>query len=199
MTIILLAIGITAGAAGCTADQVEEIKAAVASIAGQRETVQMAADKAVADKAEMDAEIAAMPDGPAKDKAVAKSEKIGKIIEAYQEWLDRADATISALQAGLVEANDALDVAEAGLHATTPYLPLPWGALATGIGGLTIGLLRAYQNRKAGRNIAASVADIVAKELDLSPESAARLSAAQGATAKRIVDEAQGTKAVVPF
>jgi len=91
------------------------------------------------------------------------------------------------------------DVVETGVEVAKPWLPQPWGMILTAVAGLVIGLLRAGHNRKAGRELAASVAPAVIAASVANPHYPKRLAATQSAAVKAIVDEMQGKKIKLPF
>ena len=87
------------------------------------------------------------------------------------------------------------------VRGVSPFIPVPFvGEILAGLSGLTLGLVRAAANRRAARAIALGIE--VAKDangtVDLNSK-AKVVSTAMGAAGNRIVDEAQGKKAALPF
>ena len=152
-------------------------------------------EKAKGDLARMEAEIGAMPEGSEKETAMKVAAKISEGIAASEKWLGKATQTVGVLEAALVNAQDGFDVAQAALDAAKTVAPPPWGYLASVLGGLVLGLIRAGYNRWTARKIVRSVDGIVAPD----KTAAAAISLIQGASGKRIVDEAQGKKLALPI
>ena len=86
-------------------------------------------------------------------------------------------------------------MAQASVEAAAPYIPSPWGPLISLAAGLTIGLLRSAQNRSLGRRVIQSIDDRVKPTAD----EAMKINIAQGASGRRLVDEAQGKTLKLPF
>jgi len=181
---------------GCNELDIEAMKAEVSELrkdaAAGREALELSREQ----RAELAEAIAALPEGKTKDALVQVLNGLDVRIEQISGVLLNADEALGDYEMRLANARDGLDVAEATVQSTATFLPPPWNAMLAAGGGLILGLLRAAQNRKHGRAIAGSV-DGRLTELD--PAAAAAISAAQGAGAKRIVDEAQGKKLKLPF
>ena len=99
---------------------------------------------------------------------------------------------------GVVESAEYVDSIVKGV---SPYIPVPFvGEILAGLSGLTLGLVRAAANRRAARAVALGVE--AAKDTNGVPDlkgKASLVSATMGASGNRIVDEAQGKKAALPF
>ncbi len=182
---------------GCTPEQVGKFKAAISSINDQRPAYeQMAADIEVKIQ-ELDAYIAALPEGEERDKALAvRAEWVGKYLIAAN-WLDKADRTVGEYNALIAEADDVWDIAIATVQAGAEYVPAPWGKLIL-LGTSVLLGIRARKNRLIGREVARSVQPFVTAALVDSTE-AAPILAKQSDAAKRLVDEAQGKKFSLPI
>ncbi len=197
---IMLCVGLVAP--GCDSASIQSLKDTVQKLTGQADQVQISIAKMIDQKQAIDRAILDMPEGPRKDQAIAMSEDIGEAISTGQKWLGPAQATLERYKAELADATDSLDVADASVKAVAPMLPPPFNLLLTGVGGLVIGLIRAAQNRKAGRNIAASAEPFIVNGFTadgIGESVKADMRKAQGSTGNRIVDEAQGKKFAMPF
>lgn len=173
---------LTPGMGGCNSQQIEDLKGDLAAAQQLLADVQQA-------KAEFDTAVATLPEGEERDRMLQGSAEAQAVI-------DKTQATIERLSQQLAEADDLLDIIGAGAQSAAPLLPVPWNALAGAVAGLAIGLIRAGHNRAVARRIAQSVDDKLAS---LSPEDAAAISLVQGATGKRVVDEAEGKVLALPF
>ena len=119
-----------------------------------------------------------------------------------QQITQQIAAGFAAIQAAAANApteEEAInDAVTAALEVAAPLIPQPWGALVYAVGGLALGLIRARQNRAAGRAIAASV-DPIVQAANLSDAQKAAIRIKQGAAGAAIVDEAQGARTPRPF
>jgi len=160
---VLAAVTIPFAVTGCNNEDVATFKLALA--------------QAEADMAKIQADVAALPDGPEKEKAKELLTLVKSRVESLNSRLKEIEDTPGLIQSVTSEIGTAV-----------PGVVGSWIAL----GGIALAsILRAAQNRAAARQIVASVDTI------LSDEQKATITG-QSATAKRIVDEAQGTKARLP-
>ena len=135
-------------------------------------------------------ELSKLPDGAKKDSLLALETKFTYYLKTSATWVDQAEKTLIALDAG----QNPWDVAESTITGITKLIPPPYNII--GMGALAaLGFARAYQNRKAAKSIVLSVNPIVKKN----PSKLESISDAQTISAKRIVDEVQGKKFSLPI
>jgi hypothetical protein len=188
MTRFLLITVLALSLAGCNADQ-------IAALSEQLSQTQTVLDQAVAAKTDIDTTIASLPEGELRDRAIAYSQHLQGVI-------DKASVVLPRMRDELVRAEDTLGVISAGVNAAAPLIPPPWGTIVAAVTGLALGLFRAAQNRSAARRIAASIEQNAGADgtINLSdPAIKDKVRSVQGATAGRVVDEAQGKVASLPF
>lgn len=184
----------------CDAQQVADMKAQLTQVQTQVDKYAPMLNQVTEQKAKVDALIASLPDGSAKDKAQEVSAELGKYIPVLQNIVDTSQKAISDLNANLKDAQTSIDVAEAAINTGAPFIPPPWGTIVAAAGGLVIGLIRAGQNKQAAKNIAATVDPIVQKAIAENPAVADQISAKQTNAAAKIVDQVQGSVAsILPF
>jgi len=116
---------------------------------------------------------------------------------------DLGEAIASAVAAAEEDTKEAsAQAAKEAVDVVAPFLPQPWGSFASMAAGLVLGLMRASANRKAARRMATAIelqqGDNGTINFD-DETTRDNLSAGMGATAKRIVDEAQGKASSLPF
>lgn len=173
---------------GC---QLEQMKQDVEKAKTQIQAYQLQMGQVKQERDKLKFAISKMPEGEERNKAI-------KYVAVLDEWLLKADLAlaklkglVTELEAELETATTDADATEAAARGAAGILPQPWQAFALFGIGLAGGLFRAAHNRRAGRNVAASVNEHV-KALDASEK--AGLGVLQTNSAKRLVDEAQGTK-----
>jgi len=204
LLLLLIPLFLAAALPGCTGEQIRQAKATIATITAKAGAVQAEVDQAVAEKAELDARIAAMDPGPERDRAVALSAELQKVADVGRDWISKANESLSRLNAKLADADDALDLLEAGVEAAEPAIPVPWGSLVGFGSGLVFGLIRAWRTKTAAKNVVTSVQPAVDMYLDPDerPERGERrktLVGGQTEAARRLVNEARGKKSGLPF
>lgn len=111
---------------------------------------------------------------------------IRRVVDA----VERANAALADLDAGIQSAESAPDVLEAVGSTASAYVP-GYGPLVGLVLTTAAGFWRAFVNRKAARNIAKSVQPAVN---GLGRPAKNDIERAQTKAAKRIVDESQGKK-----
>lgn len=192
--LILLIIG---GCAFLQSQSSADAKANLLKAEAAVEEVQSALSLALEQKAQILVLIESLPDGELKDTAVAKLSNVESVISALQQKVEITKATLETLNREIADAKSWLDIAAGTVTAVAPLLPAPWGAIAGAVGGLVIGLLRAWRNKKAAIAVIQSVQPIVTKAL--TPAVSETLSAKQGSAGQALVDAAQGKGTVLPF
>jgi len=196
LIVAVVAVIVCAMLCGCT---VEDRAALTQQAVVVREHVDAAEAQiaAISDElANADEAIALLPEGKAKDEARAYKAGLEDALTRTQAVIAQGKVVLDEIAAGLADSGDAFDVAQVAITAAGKVAPPPWGALGAGLAGLVLGLIRAAYNRAAGRRVIASVDGYV---MPSEPGEAAKLSVAQGAGGKRLVDEAQGKKLALPF
>jgi len=196
LVLMLLLTAIVTIPVACNPQQIAELKVQAAEmradLAAGRQQLELTRDQRV----RLAEAISEMPEGKEKEKFKAVLDTVDQRIEQVTGYVLNVEDALNEFEAKIANADDPLDVADAAVQTTAPFLPPPWNALLAAAGGLAIGLVRAAQNRIAARSIAASmeghVTGLTATEVDA-------ISAAQGAGGKRIVDEAQGKKLKLPI
>lgn len=194
VAVVLVGVALPVALTSCVPSQVEETRAVIAQIKADMITISAEVATAKADLAEMEAAITAMPEGREKEVATEVAAKVSEGIAASEKWLGKATQATTALELALADAQDGFDVAEAVLNTARDIAPPPWGYLASSLGGLVLGLIRAAYNRSVARKVIRSVDTLVQPDGNRS----AIISAAQGAAGKRMVDEAQGKRFALP-
>jgi len=186
-TIIIVAGLLLVAAAGCNQDQIAD---AQATLAGVREQI---AEAEAQHQVLVDA-IEAMPPGEDREAWASRADDLA-------QWIAQADDVAGDLERHLADATDGLDVAGGVIQSIAPFIPPPFNGLVIFVGGTVIGLIRAAQNRSAARRVVQSIeAAKDAGKVDFeSVDVKNRLSVQQGATGKRIVDEAQGKASALLF
>lgn len=195
IAVVLVGVALPIALTSCVPGQVEETRAILTQIRADMAGVSVQVAMAKADLVKIEADIAAMPEGAEKEAAIKVAAKISEGIAASEKWLGKATQTASALDLALLNAEDGFGVAQAVLDTARDVAPPPWGYIVSSFGGLLLGLVRASYNRWTARNVVRSVDPLVTPD---GPDAAA-ISAAQGAGGKRLVDEAQGRRLVLPF
>lgn len=131
----------------------------------------------------------AMPDDELSDELRVRLEKVDRMLAA-------AEAKLPELQAALDDADgDVLEAVEGAVPVLAGALPPPWNAVAPPLAIAVLALIRSAYNRASARRLARSIDPY----LQPSTDEARRISAAQGAGVKRIVDEAQGKRLAIPL
>lgn len=174
---------------------VDAFKAQIATLASQRDNLEKVVQEAEAQKANITALLELLPEGEAKEKALVLNQKLDLVITSANERLPALLTAIDELNERAQKAETAWDLADAGVQSSAPLIPAPWGQLVL-LGWSVVSTVRAVMNRRAGKQIAASVEG----KLNLTePGIKADIRSQQGATAQRIVDEAQGKAFSLPL
>jgi len=176
IVVVLLALCASVGMT-CSAEDLAQIRQAVDRLQDQVIVLQE-------QKEDIDAVIAALPEGDVREQAEAAR-------DALLPKLEQAQASLTVLQDRLANATDALDVVEAGAEVAKDVIPPPYGAAIGGIVGLAVGLFRAWRNKETAKQVIRSV-DGVVKPTDME---AKVIRERQGASGNALVDAAQGKKA----
>ncbi len=192
--ILLLLSPLLIASSGCNSQQIEEIKSKLTATKDKVVDLQVSVDTAIAEQAKLQSAIVKMPDGSEKDRAIALAAGFADVIEIGQKSLGLAENALIELQGRLAHAQDAWDVADAGVKTAAPFIPPPYGTALLGIWGAVM-TLRARHNRKAGKEAIASVSPF----LDMNDQAKNTVRSRQGPAAKRLVDEAQGKKFAFPI
>lgn len=131
---------------------------------------------------------------------VKSVEKASAVVKQTEDGLAKATEAITTLEKVVSSATDTAGLIEEGGKAAAQYVPGGYGPLVVLAATTVASLVRASQNRTAARNIAAAIEQVKSDgKVDFAaPDTASKLSAAMGSTAKRIVDEAQGDALRLP-
>jgi len=195
--LLVLMLGLGTGTVGCSlldrGESLEAIKAQAAMLEQDAAVARQVATQLKAQAEALDVVIAAMPEGPERDKAVALRDHVVTALAKVQVFLDKAAPALVEINAVVQEANDALGAIEAAAATGTAFLPPPWNMIALGV-PLVFALIRAWRNKQNGLAAIKSVNGVVQKALKADPSLAGTLSVAQGAGAKALVDQAQGSR-----
>lgn len=169
----------------------EQLKTYSNQLAQTSAQIHGALDEASRAKNILKVQLEAEPEGETRDKILAAIAKIDEQEAKYYPYVEQIDTKIQTLNNLLAGATDNLDVIQTTVNTGAGFLPPPWNVLASFAGGLAIMGIRSYQNRKAAKSIAKSIektgAGVTLRD------NAAVVNSIQTETAKRIVDEVQGT------
>ncbi len=186
MTLLLLGCCLMS-LSGCNAEQIALLRQGLVEARDVLETAKTEAVEIEADILVWDELIADLPEGDSKERAIRTRQRLvgglGKAEGIIDKAAEKADEVLLRLQ----DAENAWDVADAGVKTAAPLLPegprtwllLGWAIIAS---------IRARLNRVAGRQISTSLQSVVSG----GDFNAAEVRAIQGKTAGKIVDEAQG-------
>jgi hypothetical protein len=159
--VILLCVLCVSVVTGCSDTQIEGLRQAITNSEQQIQRVDQVVAKLEADKAAMDAQIAAMPEGKEKQQAQEVSAAYAKGIEAAKAAKISIQAALADYKARLATAEDEVDVITGAIQTSIPYLPpqaQPYGALALLGVGLIGALVKAFRNGSRARTNAAEAA-----------------------------------------
>ena len=175
---------------GCNAEQIAKLRSGINVIRGDRDIIEQMVMEAEIQRIQL---TKAIPDLEGREKALAieMAEKLDLVITTANDKLIVADKTLEILQKELADAQDGLDVLIATLNTTAQSVPAPYGLFA-GLAATVLVGIRAARNRQAARQIASSVDGLLTDEQKATIKG-------QNDKAKRIVDEAQGTKRIWPI
>ena len=185
-------------AGGCSPPTIEQTQAAVATLDEQAAQISEVVQVAKAQLVAAEAQIAALPPGEARDTAERMRAEALALIDKGEPTLAKVQASLALARARLEGATDGVDAAAAAIEAAQPWVPAPYNLLIPWAAAGLLGIRNAY-NRWRGWKLASSVQDLVMPGGCMSEDTAKKLSAAQGAGVKAIVDEAQGKKLKIPI
>ncbi len=191
------ASGLLLSASGCNAEQIAALKGTINKTQVEVDAVEAAVDRLEEEKVQLDTDIVQMPPGKERERAEIISDKLGKVIDAGKYRLGQLDKILTDLETRLADANDAWDVADAGVKTAAPFIPAPWGPLVLATWGAVM-TYRSNRHRAAGRNLARSVDSSLGIEKMTDAEKAV-IRSRQSPLAARIVDEAQGNAFKMPL
>jgi len=181
---------------GCDSGQMARMREALSSARQTAATFDGAVDQLKQKKAEVDAAIADMPDGPEKTEAKAVSEELAQWIARYDRGRLLAMEKITELEAKLATAQDEIDAFEAVGTTAAPYAGVyaPLVALAV---GFAASVWRAVKNGKAAKAGADVIRAVETAKVNgvvnfADPATVKVLSAVMSEGGKALVDKVQG-------
>ncbi len=195
--ISLLAIVLVAAAVltGCKPGQIEWMKAELQNSQADLARFEKALDATVAKQTEKAQDIAIMPPGPAREKAVDQYNQTNKVIKISRSAVGGTATLLGELARELETVKDEPDMLEATGKTIAPY--------AGGYGPLVLlgfstaaAVWRAVRNRGIAVNAVASVDADIDK---LTPEEKAQIFAKQTPATRRLVRQVQGKNISLPI
>ena len=195
ISLLLIVLVATAVMTGCDPGQIEWMKAELQTSQADLAQFEKDLDAVVALQTEKAQDIAIMPPGAAREKAVDQYNQTNKVIKISRAAVGGTANLFGELSTQLETVTDGPGMLDASTKTIAPYFG-GYEPLVLMGGGLIVALWRAYRSRSGARNLARSVNNEIKK---LTPEQLTAIAAKQTPEAKRIVDEAQGKKWSLPI
>lgn len=190
---------------GCSTEQLalaeKRLEQTQTTLAATQRTLDQLEQQAVATREQA----ATQPAGPEQTRLVEAAARIEAVIAQAKPIVTAAQAAASGAAREIAQASDATDAVlgtvQAAADVGAPFIPV-WGGIVGLLVTNVITLIRNYRNRAAARAIPRSIELVQGADgkVDFDdPTTQDNLRAMQGATAARIVDEAQGKRLALPF
>ncbi len=194
-SLLLIVLVAAAVLTGCNSEQIAQFQARLQDSQADLGRIEKALDAAVNSQAEKAQDIAIMPPGPAREKAVDQYNQTNKVIKISRSAVGGTANLFGELAKELETVTDEAGLIEATGKTIAPYAGGygPLIVLATGLIGAGI---RAVQNRRAGVNAVESLDEVVA---NLTPAEKAKIIAKQKPATRRLVRYVHGKNIGLPI
>lgn len=206
LAIVVITIAMALPLVGCESAMAPDIQAIHTQASYALDVAKDALDQAQATQAQLARDLKAMPAGVERDKLLSRL----AVVEAGLNTAQAKHTQATEALANLVQAvggKVGLDALGAALPVVQPLLvPVlgPYAAIITAAGGLAIGLIRSWRNRRAGSQVVKALE--VARSINAGAgvdftddKTKAVLDAVMGPAGKALVDRATGKSTGLPF